>query len=513
LRRTTIGALLTLVALASALVAPAGSAAASPAKVVVIVGPVGSMTASYRSDADAIAAEALKYTPNVVKIYTPNATWSVVEPALQDANVVVYLGHGNGFPSPYRTSPWPLTQNGLGLNPVAGGDDTKVAYYGESYLANDVRLAPNAVVLLHHLCYASGNSEPGRGDPTLAVAQQRIDNYGAGFLAAGARAVIADAHYGSSYYIRALFTTDETLDAVWRFAPAAKGNYGAFPSARTPGAIGQYDPNTPTTGYYRSFVGDPSLTTTAVTGNAPAVAAAYPAPTPDVPAALTPTPVPAIPTPAPAIPTPALPPVPSPANPLTVAISSPTMNNGAIVWGGSYIDIQTTGTPGTRFQLQASTDNVSWTPLRDPGGAPLTWTLDATGSSTYRYTPIRNYWYRAVADSMTSNVARTTVRETATLLPSTTGPLAVGTSVTFSTLVRPARPDLPKATVLFQVFLDTGGSWVLYASVPGAIDDSGVAVFPWAFPAAGSWAVRAQAQPTSVNSNSFWTPYVGYLIP
>ena len=251
-----MAAVLTLGALATGLVAPVTPvSAASSARVVIIVGPVGSMTASYESDADAIAAEALKYTPNVVRIYTPNATWSVVKPALQGANVVVYLGHGNGFPSPYRPSLSPLTQDGLGLNPVAGGGDTSVAYYGESYLANEVRLAPNALVLLHHLCYASGDSEPGRGEPTLDVAQQRIDNYGAGFLTAGASVVIADAHYGSSYYMRALFTTDQTLDAVWRGAPNAKGNYGAFPSSRTPGAIGQYDPDTPSTGYYRSFVG------------------------------------------------------------------------------------------------------------------------------------------------------------------------------------------------------------------------------------------------------------------
>jgi hypothetical protein len=509
LRRTTIAALFTLIALCGALVAPPALVAATPAKVVIIVGPVGSLTASYKSDADAIAAEALTYTPDVVKIYTPNATWAVVKPALQGADVVVYLGHGNGFPSPYRTSPWPISQNGLGLNPVAGGGDTNVAYYGESYLASDVRLAPNAVVLLHHLCYASGNSEPGRGEPTLAVAQQRVDNYGAGFLAAGARVVIADAHYGSSYYMRALFTTDQTLDAIWRSAPAARGNFVTFASSRTPGAVGQMDPDTSTTGFYRSFVGDPSLTASAVTGGAGGVspaafaALAPPATTPPAP----------IPTPTPPPPAPTAPTTAPPASALGLAITSPTMNNGAIVWGGSYIDIRTTGTPGTSFQLQATTDNVTWTPLTDPTGTPLTWTLDPAGSSTYRYTPIRNYWYRAVAPGMTSNVVRTTVRETSSLLPSTMGPVTVGTSVTFAAIVRPARADLPKANVVFEVSLQSGGNWVRYASIPATINEAGVAVVPWTFPSTGSWAVRVQAQPTSVNSNSFWSSYVGYQVP
>ncbi len=533
MRRTTIAALLTLLALAGALIAPAGLVAAAPAKVVVIVGPVGSVTASYKSDADAIAAAALKYTPDVVKIYTPNATWDVVKAALQGANVVVYLGHGNGFPSPYRTSPWPLTQDGVGLNPAAGGGDTSVAYYGESYLANEVRLAPNAFVLLVHLCYASGNSEPGRGDPTLAVAQQRIDNYGAGFLAAGARAVVADAHYGSSYYMDALFTTGQTIEAVWRGAPAARGNYGSFASTRTPGALAEYDPDTPTTGYYRSFVGDPTLTTAAVTGGTPgSLPAPFSAPSPPVvlpnpptsgggPATQPTSPAPTAPAPTarPTSPAPTVPPVPGPAStpavprPFAVSITSPTMNNRAIVWGQSYIDIATTGTPGTNFRLEASTDNQTWTPLKDPNGGVLTWTLDGTGSSTYRYTPIRNYWYRAVAGGAVTDVARTTVRETTTLLPSAVGPVAAGTAVTFSAIVRPARADLPKTTVTFQVALESGGVWLPYASFPVAIDDAGVARLAWAFPAAGSWAVRAQAAPTAVNSNSFWTPYIGYRVP
>ncbi len=92
--RATFGAVVGL----AAMVAPlAGSvqpalAAAAP-KVVVIVGPVGGTTASYRSDADAAAAEALKYTPNVVKLYSPNATWDVVKPALQGASIVPVPAH------------------------------------------------------------------------------------------------------------------------------------------------------------------------------------------------------------------------------------------------------------------------------------------------------------------------------------------------------------------------------------------------------------------------------------
>ena len=46
----------------------------------------------------------------------------------------------------------------------AGSGDYNTKYYGEPYIAT-LDLAPNAIVLLHHLCYASGNSEPGRRRP------------------------------------------------------------------------------------------------------------------------------------------------------------------------------------------------------------------------------------------------------------------------------------------------------------------------------------------------------------
>lgn len=264
---SALAALLVVVSLGSA-PAPVAATTETPAKVVVVVGPVGSMTDTYRARAEAIATEARRYTSDVTTLYSPNATWERVKAALQGANVVVYLGHGNGFPSPYSTTLRPTSQNGLGLNPTLGGDDATTRYWGESYVATEVRLAPHAVVFLHHLCYASGNGEPGSAEPTLSVARQRIDNYGAGFIAAGAAAVVVDAHYGSSYYMTALFTTSQTLDAVWRNAPRMNGNFSTFPSVRTPGALGQMDPTTPTSGFYRSFVGDPTTRTTDVLAGA-----------------------------------------------------------------------------------------------------------------------------------------------------------------------------------------------------------------------------------------------------
>lgn len=275
MRRPTFGLFISLFALVGALLPfiPVGPtsliatvAAATSPKVAIIVGPAGANTAGYKSDADTIAATARLYTPNVVQVYTPNATWAAAKAALEGASIVVYMGHGNGFPSPYSTTLQPLTQDGLGLNPVAGVNDSTTQYFGEAVLASQIRLAPGALVLLDHLCYASGNSEPGRPDPSLSVAQQRVDNFAAGFLAAGARAVIANAYYGSSQYIDALFTTDLTIDQIWQSGPGANPNIITFPSTRTPGMTAEMNPDATTGKYWRSLVGQLDLRASQITG-------------------------------------------------------------------------------------------------------------------------------------------------------------------------------------------------------------------------------------------------------
>ncbi len=236
-------AVITSIAAFVAFGAPAVGAAtttlsANP-KVVIIAGPVGDKTSYFVADARAAAAEAAKYTTNVVTILTPHATWARVKTALQGASIVINMGHGNGWPSPY--APWqPYTKDGLGLNPVdTTSDNTTTQYHGEFYLAQDIRLAPNAIVLLNHLCYSAGNSEPGLPEPTVGVAHQRLDNFAAGWLRTGARAVISEAYHGAVEEVRALFTTRQTIDQLWRGMSDANGNVVTFPPA--PGQRGLRD--------------------------------------------------------------------------------------------------------------------------------------------------------------------------------------------------------------------------------------------------------------------------------
>ena len=248
-----LSAALALVALlALGLFVPTVAAAVGDPKVVIIVGATHSVTPTYRADADVIYAEARKYTSNVVKVYSPNATWAAVQKAAAGASVLVYLGHGNGWPSPYTYDPNYTTKDGFGLNATAGNGDYNNQYYGEPYVAS-LKLAPGAIVILNHLCYASGNSEPGNPEPSVAVARQRADNYAAGFLKSGASAVLAEGHAGAERYMRELFTTHQTLEQMWRNESIANGNFVNFPSVRTPGATVYQDPATPTSGFWRSL--------------------------------------------------------------------------------------------------------------------------------------------------------------------------------------------------------------------------------------------------------------------
>ena len=258
--------------------APAVRAATTP-KVAIIVGATHSATATYRRYADEVATTALKYTSNVVKVYSPSATWSKVKSAVNGASIVVYLGHGNGWPSPYTYDPNYTTKDGFGLNYDSNGDgklsDYENRYYGEPSIRT-LTPASNAVVLLFHLCYASGNSEPGQPAPTLTTAKKRVDNYAAAFIKAGARAVIANGHSHSPYYIDALFTTKQTMDQYWRNAPDFHRHVKTYESVRNPGYTYQLDPET-TSGYYRSIAGKLSVTTAQVTGAAYASTSGDPA--------------------------------------------------------------------------------------------------------------------------------------------------------------------------------------------------------------------------------------------
>jgi len=253
--RSLLTAVLAALFLATATTATAPDAQAATRKVVIVVGPVGGATASYKSGANKLADQARSYGASVTEVYTPNATWSRVYEASKGANLLIYLGHGNGWPSTH--APFDVkSKDGMGLNRSAGSGNSNTKYFGEYYMAK-LALAENAVVVLNRLCYASGNNEWGAGNPTKATAIKRVDNYGYGFLRAGAKAVYASGITDVGYVLRGLFKSKAgtTLGEVFWTDPSRTGTYEfAFTSDRMPDATALMDPYARGR-YYRSVIG------------------------------------------------------------------------------------------------------------------------------------------------------------------------------------------------------------------------------------------------------------------
>jgi hypothetical protein len=231
LRRLFFAALATL-SLGASLGLPAPAAAGLPTpKVAIIVGPVGKLTPTYLALAERAAAEAERHGATVARAYSPNATPANVLAAVEDANVVIYFGHGYGHPSPYGgldTS----RQNGWGLQgPTAYGthDDGlngPLQYYGEDWIVANARPAPGFVMIYSNTCYAPGASEGGFAPATPTDAALRVAHYSRPIFALGGSAYYATDFDGGAADLVGRLLADRTTTYgnvfSWdpRFAPA-----------------------------------------------------------------------------------------------------------------------------------------------------------------------------------------------------------------------------------------------------------------------------------------------------
>jgi putative cell wall-binding protein len=231
-------------------IAPVGAAGE---KVVIIVGPTGSQTAGYRNTGDQIAATAEAAGATVVKVYSPNATWANVQAAVNGANVVVYLGHGNGYPNPYSATENTDRVNGWGLNRTASNGDSDdwsstMVYCGEKallgtltssdgaaqrqYCSGGISPAPGFVMIYNKACYTPGAGESFDVNATEAVAFARVRHYSYPVLAMGASAYFAtDLHNGAQYLVDTILRNPTmTYGDVARYAPgydaAAQRQFG-----------------------------------------------------------------------------------------------------------------------------------------------------------------------------------------------------------------------------------------------------------------------------------------------
>jgi putative cell wall-binding protein len=218
-------------------------ASAAGEKVVIIVGPTGGQTAGYRSTGDSIAATAQAAGATVVKVYSPNATWANVQAAVNGANIIVYLGHGNGYPNPYSSGhEYTDRVNGWGLNRTGSNGDSDdwsstMVYCGEKallgtlsgsdgaaqrqYCSGGINPAPGFVMIYNKACYTPGAGEVFDVKATESVAFERVRNYSYPALAKGASAYFAtDLHNGAQYLVDTILRNPTmTYGNVARNAP------------------------------------------------------------------------------------------------------------------------------------------------------------------------------------------------------------------------------------------------------------------------------------------------------
>jgi hypothetical protein len=252
-----------------------GSIAEAPGLVaVLVVGPSGD-DANNLVRADEFAAKAAGYGMVVKKLYTPHATWQAVRDAAQGANLLVYWGHGNGWPSPYGSFQ-EQTKDGFGLNSFDGDTSHTAVFYGAALIRKNITLAPNSVVILSHLCYSAGNAEPGFPIPDWDTAWQRVDNHSAGFLAAGASDVFAYGTGDAVMILDGLFKGDKTMDQIFMTRGRENRPYYGFTgwddryqaSTRSPNDTMHLDPGQ-VEGFLRALTGDLAMTSSEWRASAP----------------------------------------------------------------------------------------------------------------------------------------------------------------------------------------------------------------------------------------------------
>lgn len=197
---------------------------------------------------------------------------------------------------------------------------------------------------------------------------------------------------------------------------------------------------------------------------------------------------------------------------ITLSTSAPTppgAHDPVILWGQGFTLTVQFGTNGAnkQVQLQGTRDLITWTTI-------TTLTTDASGRASLFYTPVTNLFYRAVfagsgdLGAANSNQVRTVVRQLAVLRPTNNGATKTinrNSSITFTTTVRPARPELAPAKVSFFLYKRVSGTWKLVSTRNVFIDNAGLARTTYKFASAGQYYVRSQANPTTYNANSLMT--------
>jgi len=187
--------------------------ALSSLKAVLLVGPIdgdyGPWTTQEKQNMELAAAELEANGVKVYRFYTPNNDWEQIKAAAEGAHFLFYRGHGVYW------SPMP--------RPTVGGFALKNRFASADDIRNDLRLAPNAIVMLYG-CFTAGSSSIDSSSIDSKEAQRRVAQYSTPFFDIGAGGYFAN-WYGGAFqmYVRYLFqgmNLGEAYEAYFDFNPA-----------------------------------------------------------------------------------------------------------------------------------------------------------------------------------------------------------------------------------------------------------------------------------------------------
>ncbi len=268
-------------------------AVAEGQKVAVIVGPVGggSIQSFYLNSGEESAQSVEALGGTAVRVFSPDATYAAAQAAVNGANIIVYIGHGSGFPNPYSATLQTAWNNGWGLNRVAGVDSqdptghghtigTSMVYCGEAALEGKpkpssvpsnqwcaggaITPAPGFVMVFSNACYAPGAGETESTTPTgEGLARTRVEYFSRPYLGLGGTYFASD--IGSQSVVEAILENPDTAfgdifrmgngfsdSAVRGFSHSLFGGAQAWIQRTSgPGSL---------MSYWYAFAGDPSRT-------------------------------------------------------------------------------------------------------------------------------------------------------------------------------------------------------------------------------------------------------------
>ena len=196
------------------------------------------------------------------------------------------------------------------------------------------------------------------------------------------------------------------------------------------------------------------------------------------------------------------------------------------------IKLPQTSSEGVRLQAHIASDGANRSLTFEVSKDQVTWssigaaTTDASGNASVFYRPSDNRYYRVTfagaADlgAATSPLVRVVVRALVFLRPAgctSASPcrISLGDEINFTTTARPNRAELPPQAAQFTVQRRSGSTWVdadIDALVIPVSKVTGTALFNVFFNVRGTWRLRVNLLPTTVNANSFPTAYEYYSV-